>query len=178
MHDTAIGPVGVFLGQDTGHVIVGGARVNDQRQARLACGIDVGTQRRFLNLGAVRGVIIIQPGFADADKFGMGRKGNQFVSAHQRFLCCTHRVGANRIENRFVGLCDGADVWFIAQFGADRDHAGNASLNRALNKRATILIEIWEIQMAMAVSDLWFLCHRAPEPGLSRGGVLDLKNRI
>ena len=70
MHDAGIRAFGVFLGQNAGHVVIGAAGVDDQRQAGFAGRRDMNAQALALHLGAVGGVVVIEPGFTDADKLG------------------------------------------------------------------------------------------------------------
>ncbi len=75
MHDAGIGSGAVFLGQDAGHVVVGVAGMDDQGQAGLARGLDMNAQAVLLDRLAVGGVVIVQPGFADARRTWGGGRG-------------------------------------------------------------------------------------------------------
>ena len=71
MHDAGVRPVPVLFGQNAAMSLVRGAGVDDQRQAGFArCGY-VDAQGLLLNFSTFRRVVIIQTGFADADKFRM-----------------------------------------------------------------------------------------------------------
>lgn len=127
--------------------------MNDQRQAGFPRGGDMEAQRLLLHVLAVGGIVVIQPGLADANEFRMLRQRHQLIHGCHRLVSGAHRVGACGIENRRVGLGDGAHGRFIAQFGANCDHACHTRLCRACNQRVQFALEIGEIQMAMTVRD-------------------------
>ncbi len=56
MENEGEGPLLHLLPQDRRHVFVGAAGVDDKRQAGLACGSDLPTENRLLNLG--RGIVV------------------------------------------------------------------------------------------------------------------------
>ena len=58
----------MFFGQNPRHVLVGIAGMDDERQAGLARCLDMQAQAFLLNIGRLAGVVVIQPGFADADQ--------------------------------------------------------------------------------------------------------------
>ena len=165
MHDAIIGAVCMFLGEDAGHVLVGVAGMDDQRQAGFARGGDMDAQAVLLHRLAVGGVVIIQPGFADADEFGMRGQADQFIDAGQGFVGGAHRMRAGGVEDRIILLGQGAHLRFESQLGADRDHAGHTGLERARDHLVAVLVEGIEIEMAVAVGDLDGVAHVAPDAG-------------
>ena len=74
----------MFFGQDPGDVVVGGAGMDDQRQAGLARRLDMDAQAGLLHRGAVGGVVVVKPGLADADEFRMRGQGDQVVDGGRR----------------------------------------------------------------------------------------------
>ncbi|EKD61213.1 MAG: hypothetical protein ACD_54C00345G0002 [uncultured bacterium] len=69
MHDTRIGAHRHAFRQYLRHIFIGGAGMDDQRQPSFLRRFDVHPQANLLNLGAFGGVVVIQPGFANADEF-------------------------------------------------------------------------------------------------------------
>ena len=59
------------LAQQLGHIVIGGAGMDDQRQPGFLGGANMHIQRGFLHLGAVGSVMIIKPGFPNAHEFGV-----------------------------------------------------------------------------------------------------------
>ena len=78
MHHAGKRAFRVLFRQDTGHVVICIARMDDERQAGLPCGLDMQAQADLLHLGAVGGVVIVEPGFADADELGVLGQRHQF----------------------------------------------------------------------------------------------------
>ena len=87
MHDAGKPAVCHFFGQDAGHIVICRAGVDDQRQASLTRGRDMDAQALFLNFGAVGGVMVIEPGFTDADHLRVLGDFHQFFHRCQRLFC-------------------------------------------------------------------------------------------
>ena len=151
----------MLFAQDLRHIFIGVTRMNDQRQPGFPRGRDMDTQRGLLNFGAVGGIMVIKPGFTDPDKFGMPGQCHQFVNRGQRFVCRAHRVGAGGIEYRCMGFRNGTHGGFIAQARADRHHTGDARIGGIADNLVKLPLEIGEIQMAVAVCNLWCFSHIA-----------------
>ena len=162
MHHAGKRPVGVFLGQDVGHVVIRVAGVNDQRQASVAGHCNMGAQGRLLGLSRVSRVVVIQSGFADPDHFRVFGQRQQVLIRGHRFCGDAHRVGARSIEHRRMGFGDGTHGRFIGEFGANRDHAGDASVGRALDDVVQIPFEVGKVKVTMAVGDLRCVAHACP----------------
>ena len=154
MHDARKGPALMFLGKDRGHIFIGSAGMDDQRQSRLARGLDMDAQALLLGGRTVRRVMIIQPAFANAHKLRMLRQGDQLIHLRHRLIGHGHRMGACGVKNRLVCLGNGAHSRLIAQPRADRDHPAHTGLGCARNHIRQLIRKIREIQMTMAVSDL------------------------
>ena len=131
MHHAGIGRVAVFLGQNTRHVVIGCAGVNDQRQAGALGRLDMDAQGLLLHFCAVGGIVIVQSGFTDAHEFRVLCQTNQFIDGCHRLVRRAHRVRAGGIEDGCMRLGNGTDAGFIAQACADCDHAGHAVLSAA-----------------------------------------------
>ena len=72
------GALPAFLLENAGHVVVGFARMDHQRQSGLSRGGDMGTETLFLRFARRLVVVIIESGLADRDNFWVARFLNQF----------------------------------------------------------------------------------------------------
>ena len=63
------------------HVVVGLARVDDERQAGLARGGDMIAEAALLRVARAVIVVIVEPGLADRHHLGMARARDQVVGA-------------------------------------------------------------------------------------------------
>ena len=70
-----------FLLQDPRHVVVGVARMDDQRQPGRARRGDVGAEALLLRVARAVVVVIVEPGLADRDHLGMARARDELVDA-------------------------------------------------------------------------------------------------
>jgi hypothetical protein len=80
-----------------------------KRQAGLARRRDVEAQAFLLGGGAFGGVVIVEPGLADADHLWMRGEGDQLLDRRHRILGRAHRMGAGGIEHAVMCLGQGAD---------------------------------------------------------------------
>src|SRR6266545_1052605 len=85
-----------FLLQYSRHVLVGLARMNDERQAGCARDGDVIAEALFLRRVRASLIVIIEPGFSDCDHFGMARSVDQFVEGDVELLVRVMRMRAER----------------------------------------------------------------------------------
>src|ERR1043166_6904599 len=67
-----------FLPEDAGHVGVGFAAVDDERQSGFARRGDVRPQPRLLRLARAEMVMIVEPRLPDRDDLGMARALDEF----------------------------------------------------------------------------------------------------
>ena len=128
--------------------------MDDQRQAGFLRGLDMQAQRGFLHLGALGGVVIVEPGFTDAHEFRMLSQRHQLVHRGHWFFGHAHRVGACGVEDAAMRLGDGTHGGLVLQLGADRHHPRHSGGVRAGDDVVALTVEIGEIEMAMAVCDL------------------------
>ncbi len=66
-----------FLLQDRRHVVVGLARMDDQRQTGFARRGDVPAEARLLHVARARVVEVVESGLADRHHLGVARAGDQ-----------------------------------------------------------------------------------------------------
>ena len=145
MHDTRVGACPEPLGQDRRHIIICTAGVDDQRKLCFLRRLDMDTKAGLLDGFAVGSVVIIQTCFADGHKFWVRRECHQFGHSCQRFFGSAHRVGACGVEDAGMGVGNRAHFWFIAQAGADCDHAGDASRLCAGNQGRDFAVKIGKV---------------------------------
>jgi hypothetical protein len=169
VHHAVIGAVAVFLAQDARHVVVGVAGMDDQRQPGFLCGGDMHPKAVFLHLGAVRGVVIIQTALADADEFRMRGQPHQILHRDHRLGGGGHRMRAGGIEDVRVSFGDGAHLWFLPEFGADRDHPFHTRRAGAIQNLRAVVVKIGKVEMAMAVGDANIGVHTSPSASPSPG---------
>src|SRR3546814_9821227 len=77
MDDAGIGALPHFVGEDRGGILLGVARMDDDRQLRFACRRKMRAETRLLTCAIRMIVIIIEPAFADADDARMLRPRDQ-----------------------------------------------------------------------------------------------------
>ena len=113
----------------------------------------MGAQAGLLRLGAVGGVVVVQPRFADAHHFGVFGQRDQIVIACHRLCRDAHRVGTGGVENRGVCLGDGAHGGFVLELGADGNHARHPCGLGAGDHVGQFTVEIGKVQVAVTVGD-------------------------
>ena len=139
--------------EDGDHVVVGVARVDDQRQAGPARRVDVTAEHRRL-IGSGRAVIeIVEPGFADGDALGMGGKADEIVGGDVYLLGGLVRMRADGTEDGVVAVGDGGDVGKATDAGADGHHQTNVGSLGAGDQLIGLPSEIGEVQMAVTIDD-------------------------
>ena len=79
----------------------------------------------------------------------------KFRDRGQRFFGGTHRVGACSPKDRAMRLGDAAHGGRVAQPCADRDHARDTRSRRARDHLGQFPRKAVEVEMAMAIDDLW-----------------------
>jgi hypothetical protein len=147
--------------------------MDDERQARLARGRDVDAQALLLHPGAVGGVVVVEPAFADADEFRMLGQGDQLVDRGQRLIGGAHRVGAGGPEDGVMGLGDGAHLRGLPQFRADRHHAAHAGGHgpSTISARSASKSGKSRWQWLSTISKLGGVSHRLGPRGVRGAGI-------
>ena len=129
--------------------------MDDERQAGPARGLDMDAQAFLLHGLGVGGVVVVEPGLADADEFRVRGQRHQLVDRGHRFFGGAHRVGAGGPEDRRHG----PRRWRApAARSRSRVEMVTMRVTPASAARATtasqLALEIGEIEVAMAVGDL------------------------
>ena len=153
MHHAAIWAVPVFFRQDARHILVRRAGVDDQRQPGDTGSGDMDAQAVLLHGPGVGGVMVVQPGFPDADEPGVPRQGDKLVHRCHGFFRRAHRVGAGGVEDALMRLGQGAHIGLKAQAGADGDHPGDAGRAGAGQDIGKLTVKIGEVEVAVAVDE-------------------------
>jgi hypothetical protein len=109
------------------HIAVGIARMDDQRQTRLArCG-DMGAKTLRLRIARRMIVEIVEPGLADRHHFGMSGQPDKVLDSHVQLFSGVVRMGADRaidFVERFRYLKDLLEPLHTRR---DRHHASDSS---------------------------------------------------
>ena len=154
-------PLPHFLRHDRAHVGVGVARVDDQRQVKLAGERDVAAKDALSHLARRTVIVIVEASLADADAFRMARErahGGEVLRPLPRRLV---RMRADGKENVIVALGDFDDARGFPDLRADGDHALDAGGAGALNDGVEILREVGKVEVAVAVDE----SHAHPSSG-------------
>ena len=77
MEDEGEGPLPAFVLEDRHHVVVGAARMDDQRQSGLPRGGDVRAEALRLRRPRRLVVVVVEPGLADGHDLRMRREPDQ-----------------------------------------------------------------------------------------------------
>src|ERR1700726_3388441 len=80
------GALPCFLFEDARHVVVGVARMDDQRQPGFARRRDMAAKAALLRLARRVVVVIVEAGLADGHYLGMPRARDQVARRHMQFL--------------------------------------------------------------------------------------------
>ena len=140
-----------FFREDRGCVVIGFARVNDERQACLARGSDVGAEAALLRFARAVLVIIIETRFADADDFWMLGKFNEARGVGVRFGRGFMGMDADGAIDIGEAFGDGETPVEFADLRRNRHHQADARLARARDNLIDFGSEVGEIEMTMAV---------------------------
>ena len=140
-----------FFFENARHVGVGFARMDDQRQAGLARGGDMGAKSALLRIARAVVVVIIEPRFADRDDFRVPRMGDQIVRRDVQLFVRIMRMRADRAKNIGKALCDRQHAGEAAHARRDGDKAPDAGVSGARDDRVELAGKIGKVEMAMAV---------------------------
>ncbi len=157
------GALPVLVFQDVAGLVVGVARVDNQRQASLTGGYDVGPEA--LGLLVARAVVVmeVEAGLADAHHLGMARRRDQPVGVALPLVLGLVRMDADRAPDIVVPLGDGADALELVEARADRQHGADSRRLRARQHARLVDCELGKVEMTMAVDQ-----HVRPRPLVRR----------
>ena len=151
MQDEGEGPLPRLLFQDRGHVVVGRARVDDQRQPGFARGGNVGAEALRLRLARGVVVMIVEAGLADRHHLRVGGKAHQLGRGDVQFFRRIVRMGADRAIDLVERFRDFKNLWKLPDPGRDRHHAPDPGSEGAGDDGLPLLGEIGEVEVAVAV---------------------------
>jgi hypothetical protein len=144
--------------------------VDDERQAGLARGLDVDAQAVLLHLGAVGGVVVVEPAFADADELRVAARATSSSTVAMGssaaligWVPAAQKTGHGPRRWRApAGACRS----FVQIVTMRRDTGGHGARPRL----GALAVEIGEIEVAMAVDDLeWWRLGMGFGLGRARG---------
>ena len=120
------GALPALLFENARGIVVGLARMDDQRQPGLARRGDMAAKAALLRLARRVVVVIIEAGFADRHDFGMPRARDQIGRAHVELFMGVMRVRADRAEHVGKALGDGEQLRLALHARGNRHHARDA----------------------------------------------------
>ena len=158
MEQGAEPPLPHFSRQDRRHVVVGVARMDDERQVELAGKRDMAAKDPLSDVARRAVVVIVEARLADPDAFGMSGECAHGVEILRVLPGRLMRMRADGEEHVVVPLRDRDHARGLRHFRADGDHALDAGRARALDDRVEVVGEVGKIEVAMAVDER----HSAP----------------
>ena len=135
------------------HVVVGFARMDDQRQPGLARRRDVAAEAGLLGVARAEIVVIVEPGLADGDHLGVAAARDQVLDGEVELLMCVVRMRSYGAVDIGESLGDRQQAIELAHPGRDGDHAPYPGRPGALDDRVEVVGEVGKIEMAMAVDE-------------------------
>src|SRR3984893_6273952 len=135
--------------------------MNDKRQPARASGGDMGAENPRGNGAWVFVVMIIEPGFANADAFRVPRQLDQAILRHFGFFMRVMRMRPNCAKDVLVGFGDEADRTKSFSAGRNGDHPLKPGGAGAFDHGIAFGAEIRKIEVAMTVNQHNCLQKRA-----------------
>src|ERR1700730_2523441 len=125
--------------------------MNDNRQPALPGGRDMGAEYPRGDVARGLIVMIIEPGFANADAFRVARQPEQAILRHVGFFMRVMRMCPNRAKDVLIGFGDEADRTKSFRAGRNGDYPLEAGGAGAFDHRIALGGEIRKIEVAMTV---------------------------
>ena len=116
-------------------VFVGIARMDDERQPRLARRLDVGAKAALLILPRAAVVVVVEASLADSDHLWVPRTRNQIGNRYVEFFMRIMRMRADRAKDIGEAVGDRQQFVVAAHARGDRDHPPDAGTTRARQPR-------------------------------------------
>ena len=144
---------GVFLAEDFQGIGFRVAGMHDDRQAGFPRGLQVGAETDFLAFPRAVFVIIVEPGFAEADDLGVSGQFDQLGRRGFGLAAGFVRMDADGAEDVIEPFGHRQHLRKLAEVGADGQHDPYPRLAGAADDRVEFVGEIWEIEMAVTVDE-------------------------
>ena len=151
MQDGLEGTAFHFVAQDVGHIRVGLAGVDHQRQPRRPRRRDMGPEDGLRDLARDLVVVVVEPRFADADAFRVTREGHEPFHRDIGFLCSLMGMSPDREEHVGVAFGDGRDVIVARHAGRNRDDPADPRCSGSRHHGIDLGSKLRKIEMAVAV---------------------------
>jgi hypothetical protein len=147
------GPLPHLGAQDLRHVRIGLAGVDDQRQLGHArCG-DMAKEPLALRCAGRIVVVVVEADLADGDDRRILGDACQIVGGHVRLLRGVVGMRADRAEDALIALGQRLQGAEFRHPRRDGDHGIDAGGVGAGDDRVAVLVEVGEIEMAVAVDE-------------------------
>src|SRR3984893_16710281 len=125
--------------------------MNDNRQPALPGGRDMSAENPRGNVARGLVIMLIEPGFADADAFRVARQREQAILRHFGFFMRMMRMCPNRAKDFLIGFGEQADRTKSFRAGRNGDHPLEPGGAGAFDHGIALGGEIRKIEMAMTV---------------------------
>src|SRR6202047_5674988 len=125
--------------------------MNDNRKPALPGGRDIGAENPLSKRAWGFVVMIIEPGFANADAFWVARQRDQAILRHFGFFMRMMRMRADRAKDVLVGFGEQADRTKSFRAGRNGDHPLKPGGAGAFDHGIALGGEIRKIEVAMTV---------------------------
>ena len=153
MEDKGKGPLPHLFCQDGSHVVIGIARMNDQRQAGRPRRRDVIAKAFCLHLARRAVIEIVEARLADGHDLWMGREPYEILARHVRFFRSVVRMRADGAVDLVIGFGDVENCRKLCYARRNGHHAADPRRHSARDHRVALFGEIGKVQMAMAVDE-------------------------
>ncbi len=147
------GALPAFLFENARGIVVGLARMDDERQAGLARRRDMRAKAALLRLARRVVVVVIEAGFAERHDFRVPRQRDEIGRRHVELFMGVMRMRADRAKHVGKALGDREQVRLALDPRRNRHHALDAGGAGARHHGIELGGEIGKIEMAMAVDE-------------------------
>ncbi len=153
MQHRGVGPLPHLLFEDARGVVVGLARMDDQRQSGLARRRDMRAEAALLRLARRIVVVVVEPGFAERDDLGVTRAENEIGGGQIELFVRIMRMRADRAKNVGKALGDRQHSVMTANARRDGHDAPDTDVARASDHGVELGGEIGKVEMAVAIDE-------------------------
>ena len=140
-----------FVAQNAGDIVVGFARMDNERQREFAGQRDLGAEDALGDVGRRVIVVVVEAGFADSNTLRMRRQRADRRGVSLRLLSGVMRMRADGEIDRGKALGDRPQTIRLGDAGRDRRHPLYARRLGARHDVLDLVGKIGKIEVAMAV---------------------------
>ena len=159
-------PLPHLVRQDGERILLGIARMDDEREVRSSCDRDVEAKQALLHGAVGMLVVIVEPRFADTDDAGVLGRLEQRVFAEVLMVVRVMRVDTDARIDIGGAMCGLHDLIPLAPLGRDIEERTHTGRSRAIENGVLIFDQALIFKMAMAIDQH----YAASASGRSRRG--------